>query len=269
MKKILVPTDFSDNALKALNYAIQVANKMDATIYVLHAYQVSSGAGRLVSIDHIIQEDREQELNVMLRKIKPLLGENTRLESFVKRGSSVDTICQAADKFDVDLIIMGTTGASGMKKVFMGSTASNVIKNIKIPVLAVPADFSGSGISNITVALDNKPVEDAYILKPIADFVKKFDAKLNLLLVVDEDHEDNNIDPHLQEHFKQFGVIFTYFKLTAENAADGILDFVAGKQSDMLCLIHHNRAWFEEIFHSSVAQKMAFESKVPLLVLRG
>lgn len=103
-------------------------------LYMLHAYQVSSGAGRLVSIDHIIQEDREQELNVMLRKIKPLLGENTRLESFVKKGSSVDTICQTADKFDVDLIIMGTTGASGMKKVFMGSTASNVIKNTKIPV---------------------------------------------------------------------------------------------------------------------------------------
>ena len=119
MRKILVPTDFSENANKALEYAIQIANKFSATIYVLHAYQVSSGTGRLISIDNIIHEDREKELNTLLRKVKPLLTNNSAIEGYVRRGASVETVCRAAEKLTVDIIIMGTTGASGMKKMFV------------------------------------------------------------------------------------------------------------------------------------------------------
>ena len=71
MKKILVPTDFSENAKQALVYAIGVANQFDATIYVVHAYQVSSSTGGLISIERIVEEDREKELISLLREVKP------------------------------------------------------------------------------------------------------------------------------------------------------------------------------------------------------
>jgi nucleotide-binding universal stress UspA family protein len=164
---------------------------------------------------------------------------------------------------------MGTTGASGMKKMFMGSTASNVIKNTTVPVLAIPNDFHNFQISNITIALDSHKVSDAYVLKPIVDLVKAFGTTLNLLMVVEDEAVEVNIDPQLQEHLKQFGVSYTYFKLSANNIGQGIQEFVSRKNSDMLCLLHHTRSWFQDLFHSSVTNQMAFESKVPLFVLRG
>lgn len=63
MKKILVPTDFSENANLALRYAIQVANRFGATVCLLHLYQVATSTGNLVSIDHIVKADREEEVS--------------------------------------------------------------------------------------------------------------------------------------------------------------------------------------------------------------
>ncbi len=269
MKKILVPTDFSDNANQALRYAINLANYFGATVYVVHAYQVSRGTGRLISIDHIVEEDRQKELGLLLRQVKPLVGENAAIEGYVRRGSSVDVVVSTAEKLLVDVIIMGTTGASGMKKMFFGSTASNIIKNTKIPILAVPKDFTNIEIKNITISLDDKKVPETYVLHPAVELAHKFGAEVNLLHVVESEEADNSIDPKILEHFKQFGVSYTYFKLNAQDAGQGIQEFVTRKNSNLLCVIKHQRSWFQDLFHSSMSERLAFESKIPLLVLQG
>lgn len=269
MKKILVPTDFSENANQALHYAIQIANKFGATIYVVHAYQISSSTGRLISIDHIVEEDREKELAILLQKVKPLMAAEASIEGYVRRGSAVETLVAAANKLTADVIIMGTTGASGMKKMFLGSTASNVMKNTVLPVLAIPKDFTNTNINNITLALDDKKVPETYVLHPVVQLAREFQADLNLLHVVEDENGDHSIDPKIQDHLKQFGIGYTYFKLNAKEAGQGILEFVTRKQSNMLCLVKHQRSWFQDIFHSSMAERMAFESKIPLLVLHG
>ena len=269
MKKILVPTDFSENANQALKYAIEVANKFGSTVYVLHAYQISSSTGRLISIDHIVEEDREQELSHLLRKVKPLLTGDASIEGYVRRGGSVETVVSAANKLSVDIIIMGTTGASGMKKMFLGSTASNVIKNTELPVLAVPNDFTDFEINNITVALDDKKVPETYVLHPIIQLIRGYEAELNLLHVVEDTDSEESIDPSIQEHLKKFGVPYTYFKLNSKDAGQGILEFVDRKNSNILCLIKHHRSWFQDIFHASMSERLAFESNIPLLVLHS
>jgi len=269
MKKILVPTDFSENANQALNYAIQFANQIGGTVCVLHTYQASAGAGQFISVDTVIQEDREKELYDLISKVKPLLAANASIESYVKKGGAVETICLAAQKLNIDIIIMGTTGASGMKKIFMGSTASHVIKNTTLPVLAIPNDFHNFQISNITLALDNNKVESADVLRPLIDLIKTFGTTLNLLIVVEDASADMDIDDQLQEHIKAFGVSYTYFKLNAASIGQGIQEFITRKNSDMLCVLHHTHGWFQDIFHASIAQQMAFDSKVPLFVLRG
>jgi nucleotide-binding universal stress UspA family protein len=269
MRKILVPTDFSANAHQALEYAITIANQFGATIHVLHAYQLASSTGHLVSIDNIVQEDREKELNSALRKIKPLLKNNTSVEGYVRKGSSVETICRAAEKLSVDLIVMGTTGASGMKKMFMGSTANNVIKRTELPVLAVPADFKEFKLDNITISVDDQKVAEPYVLHPAVELANAFKTEVNLLHVVDSAEDDHEIDHKLQDHLKQFGVGYTYFKLSAQDTSQGILEFINRKNSNLLCMIKHHRSWFQGLFHNSVSGQMAFESKVPILVLHG
>ncbi len=269
MKKILVPTDFSENANLALRHAVQVANQIGGSVSVVHIYQIATSTGSLVSIDHIVKADREQEISELIDEMKPLLTNNASMDGLVRKGNSVENICQIAEKLKVDIIIMGTKGADGMKKLFLGSTASNVILHTPIPVLAIPTDFQNFQLSNITLALDDKKIEDLTLLKPLLDLVKGFDAVLDLLTVIDEDHPKAKIDPDLEEYLKIEGVNYTYFIVKADNIVGGIRKFVAREKSDMLCLIHHPRGLFQNIFGASVAKEMVFDSNIPLMVLRG
>lgn len=267
MKKILVPIDFSENSKLALKHAIKIINQLGGTVSVLHVFQVLTVTGSFETIDQVEKEEREQELLQLITEMKPFLGDKAHIEGFVKKGPSVETICRKADKLNVSMIVMGTTGADGMKKLFMGSTASNVILETSKPVLVIPKEFQNFKISNITLALDNKKIKDVHVLQPIIDFVTKFDAVLNLLTVIDEEIPGFETDTTLQDQLKKIGIDSTYQKVISNDVAKGIMEFVSKENSDMLCLIHHSRGLFQEIFHSSVAEKIAFESKVPLLVL--
>jgi len=268
MKKILIPTDFSENALKALRYAINIANRIDASLIVLHAYQVSHGAGSLLSLDRIIQDDREQEMYSLIHSVKPLLKKNITLESHVKHGNAVDLTIRAAEQLDADLILMGTTGADAIKKMFMGSTARNIIKNTDKAVLAIPLSYEGDYISNITLAYDNKTLKDNTFLNPLLELIKINDAKLNLIAVVDDGNDNIKIDEELTNYLKLNKIEHRFSKISANSVSEGIIDFVRNNDTNLLCLIHHNRSWYENIFHRSVSENMAYESHIPLLVLR-
>lgn len=269
MKKILVPTDFSENANLALKHAIQVANEFGGIVNVVHIYQIATSTASFVSIDDIVKADREVEVADLIDTMKPLLANNARIEGHVRKGNSVENICEIAQKLNVDLIIMGTKGADGMKKMFLGSTASNVILNTKIPVLVIPREFSNFKLSNITIALDDKKFEDFNVLKPVLDLVKGFGAVLDLLTVIDEDHPKAKIDSGLEDYLTKEGISYTYFVVKASDILEGLRNFVAREKSEMLCLIHHPRGFFQNLFGPSVAKEMAFVSSVPLLVLHG
>lgn len=269
MKKILVPSDFSENANLALKHAIQVANEFGGIVNVVHIYQIATSTASFVSIDDIVKADREAEVADLIDTMKPLLSNNATIEGHVRKGNSVENICDLAKKMNVDIIIMGTKGAGGMKKMFMGSTASNVILNTTIPVLVIPNEFSNFKISNITLALDDKKFEDFSVLKPVLDLVKGFGAVLDLLTIIDEAHPKAKIDSALEDHLAKEGITYTYFVVKAPEILEGLRNFASREKSDMLCLVHHPRGFFQNIFGQSVAKEMAFDSRVPLLVIQG
>jgi nucleotide-binding universal stress UspA family protein len=267
MKRILVPTDFSENAKLALKHAIDIANRFGSTITILHAFQTTTVTGSFGNIDHVIKNDREEELADLIMDVKPLLGDKAHIEGLVKKGPSIDMICETAEKLKVSLIVMGTTGADGMKKLFLGSTASNVILETSKPVLAIPKEYKEFKISRIVLASDNKKIEKLAILNPLLELATNFGAALNLLTVMDSENPQVQTDNSLQEYLKKSGVDSGYHKVNSPDIVKGILEFINQENADMLCLIHHHRGLFDSIFHSSVAEKIAFSSKVPLLVL--
>jgi nucleotide-binding universal stress UspA family protein len=269
MKKILVPTDFSVNALKALKYAVNLAKSTESSIVLLNTYQVSYGAGQLLSIDNILQEDRESEMIALLHSIKPLLDEHLKIETYIEKGNTVEIITKISEQLKIDLIIMGTTGAGAAKKMFVGSTAGHVIKNAKTPVLAIPSEYNGAAIKAITLALDSKELSNNAVLKPLLELLKLNDAVLNLLIITNDVNDKVGIDLDLLTYFKQLGIRYNYSKISSNSVTEGIIEFVRKEKSSMLCLIHHNRGWFENIFHRSISENMAFESQIPLLVIRG
>lgn len=268
MKNILVPTDFSENADKALDFALALAHNFKATLHLIHAYHSTGKTGHLANVDRIIKEDRELEMEKFLEATKASISFDLNIEGRCRKGLATEVINHEADSIAADLIIMGTLGASNLGKQLMGSTASNLIKSTSIPVLAIPKSVQYSDLKNLVVALDAKSMKDPSTLNPMIEIAQKL--KLTIHLVhVSNDKLHTEIDPSIKEYLSSFSIPFFYNKIQAIGVAEAILDFAYEKGDSLLCMVSHNRTWFESLFHSSMSQRLALSSNLPMLILHN
>jgi universal stress protein A len=140
LTKILVPIDFSDCSKKALQYAVPFAKEFGATIALLHVVQINSPAGpEFGAIDFpLIQADLRKDAEKQLAELAATdVQEQAAVETLVRSGQEVMEIVDAAKELESDLIIISTHGRTGLKHVFMGSVAENVVRLAPCPVLVV------------------------------------------------------------------------------------------------------------------------------------
>ena len=141
-KKILCPIDFDDNSIAALHYARDLAKEQDATLYVLHVFFVPlASPGFPLEPYRVVSEEPSK---LQLEKIaREHLEGNVRYDLAIRTGKPAETINQAAEDFDVDLIVMATHGRTGVTRLFLGSVAEHVLRASKRPVLTIrPKDGS-------------------------------------------------------------------------------------------------------------------------------
>jgi len=267
MKKILIPTDFSDNANNALRYAINIANYFEAEVHVLHVYAPLSLTGSYDDIREYIKENSERDLSDNLRLFKDTLWGRTQLKGRAISGNIRDVICSIAQHEKMDLVVMGTQGASGLKEVFLGSNTSAVMKKIEVPLLAVPSRFTYRPIKDITFGVDSGIVTKSEILKPLIEIAKAYKAIVKVMHLETE-KMIVGYDPGIDISLK--GVKHSFHKIIGSNDTNGVINlFVLEEKSDMLCLIRRKRSFWENLFHTSVTLKEVFDSPVPLLVLHS
>lgn len=279
MKRILVPTDFSDNAFHALRYAMYLWEKEECTLYVLNAYQ--TGASNLESIRNKEKNTRlfrvtkaaaERDLEDLLERIN---RENKNPNHIVKSLAIADSLVNAIGKsvlqYNIQYIFMGTQGASGIKSVFMGSNTVKTIRNIDFcPVVAVPATYQFDIPSEILFATGFEHVYDKYELSPMIQIAKLWSSKIKILHLVDEDKMSDQKEtakaviekrldqvPHEIIQIEKRAKISTEIeKLVAQNSAIG-----------MVAIIDYWHSFLEKLTHEPVVKNMAFHTKVPLLVM--
>lgn len=269
MRKIIVPTDFSENARRALNYAIMVANATNAALHVVHTVHTRGSAGHFLSIDDIVMKERGEELEELLKAIKPQLDDAVMLSSSVKQGYVVDAILAEAEKVGADTIVMGTQGASGLRRWLLGSTTVDLLKSTTLPVMAVPNEFESTELSRIALAVDAARLKDVSVLQPLILLAQKFKIDLNLVHISSDDKINTDIDTLLHQHLQQLGINYIAHRIAATDIEQAIKDFVKTHKINMLCVLNQSekRSWFENLFHLSITKEMAYESEVPLLVL--
>lgn len=267
MKNILVPTDFSENADKALDFALAIAHKFNAKLSLVHTYNTSAPAGHVGSINRVIKEDREKEMTAFLKATKESISFDLEINGRCRKGYPIDLIENEAEATDADLIIMGTLGASNLGKKVLGSTASKLIKNTKFPVLAIPRNTHYADINNIVVAVDALTMSVLNTLNPMISIAQK--SKLNIELVhVSNQQIHTDIDPTIKEYLDGLAIPFNYTKIQSDQTLESILDFAHEKGNSVLCLVSRQRGWFENLFHTSVSQQVALKSDLPLLILQ-
>jgi nucleotide-binding universal stress UspA family protein len=269
MRKIIVPTDFSENAAKALNYAIVVANATGAALHVIHTIHTRGSAGHFLSIDDIIMKERETELAAVVKNITPQLNEKVVLTHSVRQGYVVDAILASAENVGADTIIMGTQGASGLKRWVLGSTTVDLLKNTKLTVLVVPNEFKSTEINRLALAVDASRLKDVAVLQPMLLLAQKFKMELNLLHISKDEKTITDIDSLLHQHLQELGMQYVAHRITSTDVEQAIKDFVANHKINLLCVLNQSekRSWVENLFHLSITKEMAYETEVPLLVL--
>lgn len=141
VKKILFPTDFSEGALNALPYAVDLAKSYGAKLSMLHVmYDISTSSG--LYVPHISVDEMYKEMEASARKELERFGLDLRrdmkdIEFTVLRGVPYEEILKFAEKNAVDLIVIGTHGRKGLDRVLFGSTAERVVRNATCPVMTV------------------------------------------------------------------------------------------------------------------------------------
>lgn len=140
LKKILLPTDLSASSISAFKYAKSLAEKYNATIYVLHILE-NIPILAIHALDLTLERLEENLLENAKKQLEKIVKENlktkNKVQTFIRKGIVADEIIKFADEKKVDLIVMGTHGRTGIEYTLLGSIAEKIVRKAKCPVLTV------------------------------------------------------------------------------------------------------------------------------------
>lgn len=267
MKTILVPTDFSEAANNAVDYALMFAKATKAKILLFHAFHVPIIVSD-VPLTTIDPTDLKAENDNHLRELAKTLSMKSGVEvnSLAKMGFAVDEILK--EEGSAWLIIMGMRGASKLSEVLMGSITTTVLRKSKTPVLVIPENVVFKIPAKIVFACDYHPDTNPAALNALQEVVETFNSKIYVVNVKQKKESvkvEKIIDWKKEERLCDIEHIY-YFP-EKEDLADGINEFVHDHKGDMLALIPHQYGILEKLFHRSITKKIAFHTQVPMLAL--
>lgn len=273
MKKILVPTDFSDHAHYALQVASQIAKKNGGEIILLHMLELPHQAGDALGSGHDLPEIMLFK-NSAINRLEDLMDDECldglKVSEIIQFELAFDGIMKVSEKNDIDLIVMGSHGASGFKEMFIGSNAEKVVRNSEIPVLIIKKDAGEFNVNKFVFASDFTDE----IKKPFAkvvQFANKFGAELELAMI----NTPSSFKPtHVAEEImKTFVAGFSIDKYTINiyndvNVENGILNFANHIDADLIGVSTHGRKGIAHFFNGSISEDLVNHSLRPVVTFK-
>jgi nucleotide-binding universal stress UspA family protein len=277
MVTILFPTDFSDAATRAFIYALKLADKLNARIVTLHAFDRPN----ISDLPHLspaledfyrsidLQEfENYQTVIPVLRKIQEDYGLlHVPVNHTIIEGDTIKVILRQVSVEEADFIVMGTTGARGLKEILLGSVAGEVLENASCPVLAIPeqAIFDGE-LNTIAFTTSFRPEE----VEGLHKLQKMFSVFAPTIHVVHVDLAHTEDFTHRMDNFaKQFDPQANlHFHTLDGTAVEPVLtQFFDERGVDVVAMVTKKRGFFQELFHYSKTKSMSYHSHTPVLSL--
>ncbi|GMN11750.1 universal stress protein [Croceitalea sp. MTPC9] len=278
MKKIVLPTDFSENAWNAIFTGLKLYADTECEFYVLHSYEphmpnmlARKGQQRLGLIYDSLSKYSTGELDRILEYLSKNHGNpNHSFKTLSKSGTLEETLQHMATTKDIDLIVMGTQGASGLKEVFMGSNTVKILKKIKdCPILVVPAGYNFQRLKTLAFPTDFTRTFEKFELLPLIELAKLWKAKVRIVRVADEpglkDIQQANMKI-LEERLNMISYTYEDAEFHA-NVSGSIEKYVQETEIELIAMIRYHHTFWEKIIGEPVVKKIAFHSHVPLLML--
>lgn len=272
MKTILVPTDFSSIANNAINYAAKLSIYTKSKLFLFHVYHVPMIVSEvpfvLTSEDNQLEEKSNEQIKLVIEGLQKKYENKLEIESLSVPGFASDEIVDIAKNKNYDLIVMGTKGVGGSRKL-LGSNTVDVIKNTHCNVLVIPDNVKFEKIDKIVFAFDYNTVKNNFVFDPLIELASLFNSEILIFNIEDsriKPTTENAIEGVKLEHVFE-NVKHTYWFSEHENIVDAIHEFAVDKHAVMITMIRRSHNLFQQILTRSNTKQMALYSQLPLLIL--
>ena len=276
MKKILLPTDFSANAWNAIVYTINFFINEKCLFYILHTYtptfyRVDYMMGGPVNsaIPDKGVETAQAGLEKTLRDLsKHYSNKNHQFKTISSFNILTDEIDEVTEREGIDIIAMGTQGATGAKEIFLGTHTVHVIKKARIPVLAIPSGYTFKAIDSIVFPTDYTTPYDPEALGFLEEISKVHKAKLIVLNV----KEDYVLDEKQNAHKKNLGTFLEtmdhcFEQVKGELMPNAIHEYVEKHRIGLLAIMNRKHTFLHRLINKSTIDSVGYHSRIPFLTI--
>ena len=269
MRRVIVPTDFSDAAWNAFAYGVELAKNLNTGMLVLNAYrEPHTGASTLVSLEEILKQDSQRGMNKLVEKIESSgIGKDLSIAHKSVHLSLVEALNSQIKEHDEQVIVMGSLGESGTLEKIIGSNATAVIERAKCPVFVIPPDatFSSHGRLVYALSFDHVPEsEDIALLKALAELNPS--GKLDAVHVRKGETSETDIRSLADTILRH--IPSDLHILSGNDVSDVLADYMDDSQSDLLVMVKKKRGLLHRIFQHNVIKEITLGASKPLLILK-
>ncbi len=271
MKTIIIPTDFSPIATNALHFGIDMEKAINASILLLHVYQVPVSFTDtpivLVSIEDL-RKGAEEQIEKLKKEVEHLTSGSVKVYTETRMGNVTDELETLCSKINPFAVVMGTKGSSGVERILFGSNTLNAIRHLNWPVICVPPGKAfGHGIKKIGFACDFRDVVKSTPTHFIKEFVKEFNAELHVLNV---DHDNKHFKPETPEQSILLHTLLeeanpSYHFIEHADIEDGINEFAEKNNLDLIITIPKKHKLLQGIFKPSSTKQLVYQAHVPVM----
>lgn len=270
-KTILAPTDFHEKARKAQEYALEVAARTRSELFFLHAveepYDFATRVEETVEAYTEVAEEKFEEILKSARQTTEYADLKT--DYLIKRGRPYSTIMNTSKDLPADLIVMGTKGASSIKRILFGDITSNVILDSDIPVMTVPENSKKPYLDRIVFTTDYRD-RDLESLQRTVELAKAFNAELQIIHVDETDSLDTEIrfrgfKSLVKERIEFPNIEFKLIR--AKRFSKGISDYVRENPVSLIVITRYKKLFLKTLLWANNTQELTYYTHVPMLVM--
>lgn len=278
MRNVLVPTDFSFNAMNALKYALELFKYEICEVFIMHAYQdeiyeddKSLSREMLYDITNRISKRSQLELENIVKEIQIEFSNPRHTYNIISANNMLlDEADQVVDEKNIDIIVMGTRGKTNDRNLTFGSQTLQVMKYVQCPVLAIPEGYKGYQPRHILFPTNYLIPFKRRELKLLSELASSYRTNIDMLYISSSHNlslrqEDNQ--SFIKEKFTENDVNFK--TINNKSIINTIYTYIKENNIDMLVMVNTRHSFLENILFQSTIDKVSLYIDIPFLALQN
>ncbi len=274
IKRILIPIDFSEQALNASKVAAKIAKQTNSEIFLLHMIEIPSGIVDMGSNNNASTPAAllfMEKIHDKFDEFKALpFFEGVKINEEVRFHKAFSGILSYKKELNIDLIVMGSHGVTGLQGMLIGSNTEKVVRNSSVPVLVVKKPIDNFTIDNITYASDFSD-DTKHSFQRVVDFANTFNATLHLLYINTPKNFEATNDS--KKRMKQFIANFSLGNHTLNIYNDhsiekGILCFSKDANTDLIAIHTHGSSGLLNFFTNHISEDLVNNALRPVVTFK-